>query len=171
MKRVRNRMLRAVTCLAGLAVLAAGGAAWAAELPWEWEGRMAFGGERSEWVVDLDGAPERVEVRLEGGGGRFRVDEASWDGTWNGTPLGEFGEGTDGGWEATGLPPWEKGARPPITPENVIMGQMIPAGTGFSMYRNIKLVPLAEPIPAEDLLPDTLPTAPSEPAPEPAPGA
>ncbi len=105
MTLVRNRMLRAVACLAGLAVLAAGGAAWAAELPWEWEGRMEFGGERSEWVVDLDGAPERVEVRLEGGGGRFRVDEASWDGAWNGTPLGEFGEGTDGGWEATGLPP------------------------------------------------------------------
>ncbi len=102
MKRVRNRMLRAAACLA---VLAAGGAAWAAELPWEWDGRMEFGGERSEWVVDLEGAPERVEVRLEGGGGRFRVDEASWDGAWNGTPLGEFGEGTDGGWEATGLPP------------------------------------------------------------------
>ena len=49
------------------------------------------------------------------------------------------------------------------------MGHMIPAGTGFGMYRNIKLVPLAEPIPAEDLLPDTLPTAPAEPSPEPAP--
>ncbi|MBR6021648.1 MAG: hypothetical protein IK066_04435, partial [Kiritimatiellae bacterium] len=53
----RNRMLWAVVCLAELA---AGGAAWAAELPWEWEGRMEFGGERSEWVVDLEGAPERV---------------------------------------------------------------------------------------------------------------
>ena len=29
------------------------------------------------------------------------------------------------------------------------MGHMIPAGTGFCMHRNIKLVPLAEPIPAE----------------------
>lgn len=43
--------------------------------------------------------------------------------------------------------------------ENVIMGHMIPAGTGFSMYRNIKLVPLAEPIAVEELLGDTLPTA------------
>ena len=51
------------------------------------------------------------------------------------------------------------------------MGHMIPAGTGFSMYRNIKLVPLAEPIPAEYLLPDTLPTVPAEPAPEPTPVA
>jgi DNA-directed RNA polymerase subunit beta' len=33
--------------------------------------------------------------------------------------------------------------------ENVIMGHLIPGGTGFPMYRNIKLVPLAEPI-AED---------------------
>ena len=48
---------------------------------------------------------------------------------------------------------------------------MIPAGTGFSMYRNIKLVPLAEPIPAEDLLPDTLPTAAPAPEAEPAPVA
>ncbi len=37
--------------------------------------------------------------------------------------------------------------------ENVIMGHLIPAGTGFGMYRNIKLVPLGEPIPVEDLLP------------------
>ncbi len=36
--------------------------------------------------------------------------------------------------------------------ENVIMGHLIPAGTGFSMARNIKLVPLAEPIPVEDVL-------------------
>ena len=51
--------------------------------------------------------------------------------------------------------------------ENVIMGHVIPAGTGFSMYRNIKLVPLAEPIAAEELLGDQLPTvAPAEPAPE-----
>ena len=49
--------------------------------------------------------------------------------------------------------------------ENVIMGHVIPAGTGFSMYRNIKLVPLAEPIAAEELLGDQLPTAavPAEP--------
>jgi DNA-directed RNA polymerase subunit beta' len=37
--------------------------------------------------------------------------------------------------------------------ENVIMGHLIPAGTGFSMYKNIKLVSLAEPIPIEDVLP------------------
>ncbi len=30
--------------------------------------------------------------------------------------------------------------------ENVIMGHLIPGGTGFPMHRNIKLVPLAEPI-------------------------
>ena len=42
--------------------------------------------------------------------------------------------------------------------ENVIMGHLIPAGTGFPMYRNIKLVPLAEPIAAEELLGDQLPT-------------
>ena len=45
--------------------------------------------------------------------------------------------------------------------ENVIMGHVIPAGTGFSMYRNIKLVPLAEPIAAEELLGDQLPTTPA----------
>ncbi|HMP75656.1 MAG TPA: DNA-directed RNA polymerase subunit beta' [Kiritimatiellia bacterium] len=38
--------------------------------------------------------------------------------------------------------------------ENVIMGHLIPAGSGFGMYRNIKLVPLAEPISAEELLGD-----------------
>ena len=36
--------------------------------------------------------------------------------------------------------------------ENVIMGHLIPAGTGFAMSRNIKLVPLAEPIPVEETL-------------------
>ena len=35
--------------------------------------------------------------------------------------------------------------------ENVIMGHLIPGGTGFHMYRNIKLVALAEPIPVEDM--------------------
>ncbi len=39
--------------------------------------------------------------------------------------------------------------------ENVIMGHLIPAGTGFNMYRNIRLVPLAEPISADELLGDT----------------
>ncbi len=34
--------------------------------------------------------------------------------------------------------------------ENVIMGHLIPAGTGFGIYRNIKLVPLAEPISVEE---------------------
>jgi DNA-directed RNA polymerase subunit beta' len=36
--------------------------------------------------------------------------------------------------------------------ENVIMGHLIPGGTGFPMYRNIKLVPLAEPIQEEELV-------------------
>lgn len=36
--------------------------------------------------------------------------------------------------------------------ENVIMGHLIPAGTGFEMYKNINLVPLAEPISAEEML-------------------
>jgi len=35
--------------------------------------------------------------------------------------------------------------------ENVIMGHVVPGGTGFSMHRNIKLVPLAEPLPEEQL--------------------
>jgi DNA-directed RNA polymerase subunit beta' len=35
--------------------------------------------------------------------------------------------------------------------ENVIMGHTIPGGTGFHLHRNIKLVPLAEPIPDEEL--------------------
>jgi DNA-directed RNA polymerase subunit beta' len=34
--------------------------------------------------------------------------------------------------------------------ENVIMGHVIPAGTGFAMYRQIKLVPLGEPISVEE---------------------
>ena len=34
--------------------------------------------------------------------------------------------------------------------ENVIMGHIIPAGTGFYLHRNIKLKPLVEPIPAEE---------------------
>jgi DNA-directed RNA polymerase subunit beta' len=35
--------------------------------------------------------------------------------------------------------------------ENVIMGHLIPGGTGFPVHRNIKLVPLAEPL-SEDVL-------------------
>ena len=35
--------------------------------------------------------------------------------------------------------------------ENVIMGNLIPGGTGFPMHRNIRLVPLAEPLPEEDV--------------------
>jgi DNA-directed RNA polymerase subunit beta' len=46
--------------------------------------------------------------------------------------------------------------------ENVIMGHLIPAGTGFGLYRNIKLVPLAEPISAEELLGDRLGEQPAE---------
>jgi DNA-directed RNA polymerase subunit beta' len=37
--------------------------------------------------------------------------------------------------------------------ENVILGHLIPGGTGFPIHRHIKLVPLAEPIPAEELAP------------------
>jgi DNA-directed RNA polymerase subunit beta' len=35
--------------------------------------------------------------------------------------------------------------------ENVILGHLIPGGTGFPMHRHVKLVPLAEPIPEEQL--------------------
>jgi DNA-directed RNA polymerase subunit beta' len=35
--------------------------------------------------------------------------------------------------------------------ENVIMGHLIPAGSGFAMYRHLKLVPLAEPISIEEM--------------------
>ena len=46
--------------------------------------------------------------------------------------------------------------------ENVIMGHLIPAGSGFSMCKNIKLVPLAEPLPVDEAynerLPDTTKT-------------
>jgi len=35
--------------------------------------------------------------------------------------------------------------------ENVIMGHLVPGGTGFHIHRNIKLVPLAEPLPEEEL--------------------
>ncbi len=38
--------------------------------------------------------------------------------------------------------------------ENVILGHLIPGGTGFPMHRHIKLVPLAEPIDAEELRDD-----------------
>ena len=37
--------------------------------------------------------------------------------------------------------------------ENVIMGHLIPGGTGFPMHRNVRLVPLAEPLPEEDEVP------------------
>ncbi|NCD32691.1 MAG: DNA-directed RNA polymerase subunit beta' [Spartobacteria bacterium] len=40
--------------------------------------------------------------------------------------------------------------------ENVIMGHLIPAGSGFHMYRNIKLIPLADPISLDELLGDDL---------------
>ncbi len=35
--------------------------------------------------------------------------------------------------------------------ENVILGHLIPGGTGFPLHRHIKLVPLAEPISEEDM--------------------
>lgn len=40
--------------------------------------------------------------------------------------------------------------------ENVIMGHLIPAGSGFGMYKNIKLVPLGEPIPVEEVHSDNI---------------
>jgi DNA-directed RNA polymerase subunit beta' len=36
--------------------------------------------------------------------------------------------------------------------ENVIMGHQIPGGTGFRMHKNIKLVPLAEPLAEEEIV-------------------
>jgi len=36
--------------------------------------------------------------------------------------------------------------------ENVIMGHLIPGGTGFHLHNNIKLVQLGEPIPEEDMV-------------------
>jgi DNA-directed RNA polymerase subunit beta' len=36
--------------------------------------------------------------------------------------------------------------------ENVIMGHLIPGGTGFLMHRNIRLVPLVDPLPEDELL-------------------
>lgn len=87
--------------LAALSVVAA--AFGGEKLPWAWEGgREVRSGD--EWVVDLEGAPERVEVWVEGGEGSFAVDEASWDGVWNGTPLGSWESGTDG-WAETALAP------------------------------------------------------------------
>jgi len=35
--------------------------------------------------------------------------------------------------------------------ENVIMGHLIPGGTGFAMHRDIRLVPLVDPLPEEEL--------------------
>nr|HPO37913.1 hypothetical protein [Kiritimatiellia bacterium] len=35
--------------------------------------------------------------------------------------------------------------------ENVILGHLIPGGTGFPLHRHIKLVPLAEPISEEEM--------------------
>ena len=40
--------------------------------------------------------------------------------------------------------------------ENVIMGHLIPAGTGFPMYRDIKLVPLVEPVAPDPLMGEEL---------------
>ena len=39
--------------------------------------------------------------------------------------------------------------------ENVIMGHLIPAGTGYAKYRNVKLQPLGEPV--EPVLVPTVP--------------
>ncbi len=46
--------------------------------------------------------------------------------------------------------------------ENVIMGHLIPAGTGHPMYRHLKLIPLGEPVPIEDVLGARLGDAPAE---------
>ena len=40
--------------------------------------------------------------------------------------------------------------------ENVIIGHLIPAGTGFPLYRGVRAKPLAEPIPIEEMLGDRL---------------
>jgi DNA-directed RNA polymerase subunit beta' len=34
--------------------------------------------------------------------------------------------------------------------ENVIMGHIIPAGTGYTLHRRVDLKPLVEPIPVEE---------------------
>jgi DNA-directed RNA polymerase subunit beta' len=34
--------------------------------------------------------------------------------------------------------------------ENVIMGHLVPGGTGFPMHRGIRLVPLVDPLPEEE---------------------
>lgn len=44
--------------------------------------------------------------------------------------------------------------------ENVIMGHIIPAGSGFYLHRNIKLKPLVEPLPVEEPAPETTLTQP-----------
>ena len=46
----------------------------------------------------------------------------------------------------------ERAGVKPEEVDHVIMGHVIPAGTGFGMYRNIKLVPLGEPISIEEKL-------------------
>ena len=40
--------------------------------------------------------------------------------------------------------------------ENVIIGHLIPAGTGFPLYRSLKVIPHGEPIPIEEMLGDRL---------------
>ncbi len=40
--------------------------------------------------------------------------------------------------------------------ENVIIGHLIPAGTGFPLYRGLKVIPHGEPIPIEEMLGDRL---------------
>ena len=57
-----------------------------------------------------------------------------------------------------------QGRRDPLRgfKENVIMGHLIPAGTGYPMYRSLKLVPLAEPISIEDMLGDRIPSGTEE---------
>ena len=52
--------------------------------------------------------------------------------------------------------------------ENVIMGHLIPAGTGFPLYTGIKLVPMGEPIAVEALYGDRLGGADEEPVAVPA---
>ena len=94
MKRVQNRMLRAVAGLAGLAGLAVvvgGGAAWAAE-----GARMVF--DRAGGFTAAAGEEVRIGARVEGGGG---YGIARWEGNAPGRAEGR-GNGT---WVVEGAEP------------------------------------------------------------------
>ena len=40
--------------------------------------------------------------------------------------------------------------------ENVIMGHIIPAGTGYDLHRRVELKPLVEPVPVEEEAPSLI---------------